>query len=154
MSGEKRRHHRGLELIAAFKIVKAILLIAAGIGAFRLLNPVYAERLRTWLEHFSMSSGHRLVEKALALISPRSQGKVKALGVGAMAYGALFAVEGVGLWLEKRWAEYLTIIVTGLLIPLEAYEVVKQITVLRAAALLANIAVVIYLIIQLRQRSS
>ena len=154
VSSEQRRHHRGLELIAVFKAVKAILLIAAGIGAFRLLNPVLAEQLRMWLEHFSMSTGHRLVEKAIVLIAPDNQGKVKAIGVGAVAYGSLFAVEGVGLWLEKRWAEYLTVVATGLLIPLEAYELAKQITVLRAIALLANTAVVIYLIMQLRKRST
>ena len=46
MSSETRRHHTGLALIAGFKALKAILLIAAGIGAFRLLNPVLAERSR------------------------------------------------------------------------------------------------------------
>ena len=154
MSSETRRHHTGLALIAGFKALKAILLIAAGIGAFRLLNPVLAEHLRVWLEHFSLSSGHRLLEKAIVLITPDNQSKMKAIGVGAVAYGSLFAVEGVGLWLEKRWAEYLTIVVTGLLIPFEAYELAKQITVLRAIALLANIAVVIYLIMQLRKHST
>ena len=154
MINAKRRHDRGLVLIAGFKIVKAILLIGAGIGAFRLLNPTMAERLRTWLENFALSSGHRFVENAIGLIAPGNRGKIEALGVAAVAYGGLFAVEGVGLWLEKRWAEYLTIVVTGLLIPFEAYELAKQITVLRAIALLANIAVVIYLIMQLRKRST
>jgi uncharacterized membrane protein (DUF2068 family) len=47
--------------------------------------------------------------------------------------------------MRRRWAEYLTVIATGFLIPYEAYEVVRHITLLKVGALLLNIAVVGYL---------
>ena len=40
-------------------------------------------------------------------------------------YGSLFATEGIGVWLERRWTEYLTIIATGSLVPFELYELIR-----------------------------
>src|SRR5438552_2040471 len=99
MINTKRRHDRGLVIIAGFKLLKAVLLIAAGVGAFKLLNPTLAESLTTWLEHFSFTSGRHIAEKAMAFITPGNRGKITAFGIGAVTYGALFGVEGVGLWL-------------------------------------------------------
>ena len=53
--------------------------------------------------------------------------------------------EGVGLAMRRRWAEYLTVIATGLLIPYEAYEVIHKVTLFKIGALLLNVAVVGYL---------
>ena len=61
-------------------------------------------------------------------------------------------VEGIGLWFGRRWAEYLTVIATGLLIPLEIYELARKFTTPRVVALIVNVAIVIYLIVQLRQK--
>jgi uncharacterized membrane protein (DUF2068 family) len=73
------------------------------------------------------------------------------VGVGAFLYAGLFATEGVGLWLRRRWAEYFTIIATASFIPFEAFELAKQPTVLRGGALVLNIAVVAYLVAHVRR---
>jgi len=67
------------------------------------------------------------------------------LAVSAIAYAALEGTEGVGLAMRRRWAEYLTVIATGILIPYEAYEVVHRVTLFKVGALLLNLAVVGYL---------
>jgi len=59
-------------------------------------------------------------------------------------------VEGVGLWLSKRWAAYLTVIATALLVPVEVYALARHISVPRVATLIVNLAVVVYLIRHLR----
>jgi uncharacterized membrane protein (DUF2068 family) len=59
-------------------------------------------------------------------------------------------IEGIGLWHQSRWAEYLTIVATSLLIPLEIYEVTRRVTVPRVTALIVNVGAVIYLIYRLR----
>ena len=63
---------------------------------------------------------------------------------------ALFAivegVEAVGLWLGKRWAEYLTFIATTALLPLELYEITHRFTPLKVLTLIVNLAVCAYLI--------
>ncbi len=71
-----------------------------------------------------------------------------ALVVGALAL--LEAVEAVGLWLVKRWAEYLTFIATTLLLPLEVYELTHRVSPLKVLALIINVAVVIYLLFATR----
>jgi uncharacterized membrane protein (DUF2068 family) len=76
---------------------------------------------------------------------------VTLFGVAALAYGALELVEGVGLWQRRRWAEWLTVIATSFLIPLELYELVHRPTALKAAGLAVNVAIVIYLLRMVRR---
>jgi uncharacterized membrane protein (DUF2068 family) len=65
-------------------------------------------------------------------------------------YGVLQLVEGVGLWLLKRWGEYFAVVATSLFLPLEVYELTEKVTVLRVGALLLNVAAVIYLLLSKR----
>jgi uncharacterized membrane protein (DUF2068 family) len=61
-------------------------------------------------------------------------------------YAVLEAVEMVGLWYGRRWAEYLTFVATTVLLPLEVYELTTRITALKVIALLINLAIVVYLL--------
>ena len=140
----------GLVAIACFKLIKAITLISLGLGAFRLLDPAIVSRLTDWLLHFSLSTGQGFVDRAVDLLGTLTRRRATALGIGAVVYGSLFAVEGIGLWKGRRWAEYLTAITTGLLIPFEIYELTRRLTVVRASALVINTAAVIYLVYRLR----
>ena len=140
----------GLVAIACFKLLKAITLLILGLGAFRLIDPAVVDRLTEWLLHFSLSTGQQLVDRAVDLLSTLTSRRATALGIAAIGYGALFAVEGIGLWKGKRWAEYLTVITTSLLIPFEIYELTRRVTVVRVSALAINVAAVIYLVYRLR----
>jgi uncharacterized membrane protein (DUF2068 family) len=73
------------------------------------------------------------------------------LSVGTFVYAGIFLVEGVGLALRKRWAEYFTIITTSSLLPIEIYELARKASVGRSFALALNLAVVAYLIYELRR---
>jgi uncharacterized membrane protein (DUF2068 family) len=72
--------------------------------------------------------------------------KFVAIGLVALAYAAIFATEGIGLWLQKYWAEWFTVIATGSLIPLEIYESINHFSWLKLAVLIANSLIVIYLV--------
>jgi uncharacterized membrane protein (DUF2068 family) len=65
-------------------------------------------------------------------------------------YGLLQIVEGIGLWLLKRWGEYFAVVATSLFLPLEIYEIIEKTTVLRVAALVLNLAAVVYLLLSKR----
>src|SRR5207245_2852818 len=71
--------------------------------------------------------------------------ELRTLGGEHDAFIKVLIVEGVGLAMRRRWAEYLTVIATGILIPYEAYEVVKHVTLFKVGALLLSLAVVGYL---------
>ena len=64
----------------------------------------------------------------------------------------LFLTEGVGLWLLKRWAEWLTVIITSSLVPIEVYEIYRHPSAINVGALLLNLAIVIYLIYRILTR--
>ncbi len=63
-----------------------------------------------------------------------------------LVYGLVEGIEGIGLWYQRRWAEYLTFIVTTSLLPLEVYELANRATVFKVIAFIINLAVVIYLL--------
>ncbi|HEX4539963.1 MAG TPA: DUF2127 domain-containing protein [Acidimicrobiales bacterium] len=65
-------------------------------------------------------------------------------------YAVLEAVEMVGLWYGRRWAEYLTFVATTVLLPLEVYELTTRITALKVIALVVNLAIVVYLLLAKR----
>jgi uncharacterized membrane protein (DUF2068 family) len=150
----RRRRDRWLTLIALFKLLKAALLVAVGFGALRLLEPSVAARIQEWLAEFSFRSGQMFVQRAISWIARLTPERIELLGLGAFAYASLFAVEGVGLWLGRRWAEYLTVIATGSLVPFELYELARHFSALRLLTLSVNLAVVAYLIFRLRHPPS
>ena len=88
----------------------------------------------------------RAVDRAL-----NARGSTLTLVAAFLAfYGLLQLVEGVGLWLLKRWGEYFAVVATSLFLPLEVYELTEKITVLRVGAFLLNLAAVAYLLLSKR----
>jgi uncharacterized membrane protein (DUF2068 family) len=77
-------------------------------------------------------------------------GTLDVVGIALLAYAALEGVEAVGLWLGRRWAEYLTFMATTILLPFEIYELIDKLTVLRVIGFLINLAVVVYLLFKKR----
>jgi uncharacterized membrane protein (DUF2068 family) len=75
---------------------------------------------------------------------------LRILGVVLLAFAALEAAEMVGLWLNKRWAEYLTFIATTALVPFEVYELTNGVSAFKLVALIINLAVVLYLLLAKR----
>jgi len=107
--------------------------------------------LAEWSEYahdqLNLAAGHgiivQLLLRVLVLIGNFSH--IDVLAIGAIVYALLEGTEGVGLAMRRRWAEYLTVIATGILIPYEAYEVIHKVTLFKVGALLLNVAVVGYL---------
>jgi uncharacterized membrane protein (DUF2068 family) len=133
-------------LIALFKLVKAALLIAVGVGALKLLHKDVAGAVEHWVELLRLDPNNHYIDTALEKASSLTPDKIKELGLGSMVYAGLFLTEGIGLWLEKRWAEWLTVIITSSLIPIEIYEIYRHPTAIKIAVLLINIAIVAYLL--------
>ena len=73
-----------------------------------------------------------------------------AVGAGVAAYAVLEGAEAVGLWLGRRWAEYLTFIATVIFVPYEIYELIRGVSALKVLALVINLAIVAYLLVARR----
>jgi uncharacterized membrane protein (DUF2068 family) len=145
-----KSHSRLLRLIALFKLVKAALLIAVGVGALNLLHKDVAGAVEQWVELLRLDPNNHYIDFVLEKASNLTPDKIKQLGLGSMIYAGLFLTEGIGLWLEKRWAEWLTVVITSSLIPIEIYEIYRHPTAIKIAVLLINIAIVAYLLYRIR----
>lgn len=140
-----------LRTIAIFKFVKAALLIAAGIGAMHLVNKDFAEFADRLVARYHLNPGNRFVAHALSRAANVTPRRLHEIGAVAFIYAALFLLEGIGLWSLKRWGEWVTVIITGSLLPFEIYELCLRPSVPKAAVLAINAAVFAYLINRLRK---
>jgi uncharacterized membrane protein (DUF2068 family) len=145
MGGE---HDAFIKVIIVERILKAVVLIALAIG---LLVAGRTGLLTDWADYaqdqLNLAAGNSLIVSLLLklIVYFGNFSHTTLLAVGAIIYALLEGTEGVGLAMRRRWAEYLTVIATGILIPYEAYEVIHKITLFKIGALLLNIAVVGYL---------
>jgi uncharacterized membrane protein (DUF2068 family) len=147
----KATHGRGLRVIAAFKFLKAFALIAVGVGALKLLHKDVAAVAEHWINVFRVDPHNHFIDLLLTKLSILDDRRLKELSVGTFVYAAIFLVEGAGLALRKRWAEYFTIITTSSLLPIEIYELARRVSVGRSLALFINLAIVVYLVFELRR---
>jgi uncharacterized membrane protein (DUF2068 family) len=145
MGGE---HDAFIKVIIVERIVKSTILVAGAVG---LIVAGHTGLLDRWADYaqnqLNLNVGQsiilQLLFRALAYIGNFNH--ITILALSAIAYAALEATEGVGLAMRRRWAEYLTVIATGILIPYEAYEVIRHPTLFKVGALALNLAVVGYL---------
>jgi uncharacterized membrane protein (DUF2068 family) len=144
-----------LRLLGTERLVRGLLLVALAYGVYRfdgarnslqrvfkqdlpLLEPL-AQKLGIDLED---TGPVKLIEKALNA----QHSTLLMVAAGVLAYGILQLVEGVGLWLIKRWGEYVAVVGTSIFIPLEVYELLHSVTWVRVGALVVNLFAVAYLL--------
>jgi uncharacterized membrane protein (DUF2068 family) len=149
-----RNRRTGLVLIAAYKLLGALLFIAIGVGALRLLHRDIDDVVWRMIGDFKMNPESRLVnfifEKAELLNDPI----LKRIGLAAFCYAAVGILEAIGLYLEKTWGEFLTLVITASFLPFEVHELMRRLTWMRVGLFVANILVLLYLIWMLGERAA
>src|SRR5690242_19779497 len=112
LARKSRNHRAGLVLIAGYKLLLALLFTAVGVGALKLLHKDIDDVLWHLINDLKMNPESRLVnfifDKAELLNDPL----LKRIGFASFFYAAIGILEAVGLYLEKAWAEFLTVIIT------------------------------------------
>jgi uncharacterized membrane protein (DUF2068 family) len=101
-----------------------------------------------------LDPGSHYVNLALEKSAHVSPEQIKKVGLGSVIYAGLFLAEGTGLWLRKRWGEWLTVIITSSLVPVEVYEIYRHFSFVKVGVLVLNVAIVIYLIYHMRRQRS
>ncbi len=141
-----KHHNKWLILIAAFKLAHALLFAAVGVGAFKLLHKDVGELLIRLAEHLRHSPESRLINFLLERAPIINDRLLRRIGEVVFLYAGLDLIEGIGLYLEKPWAEYLTLAITASFLPLEIFEVFRRVTPVRVGLLTANALVFVYLL--------
>lgn len=139
-------HHTGLRVIATYEIIKTVCLLLVAAAAFHLDREQNFERLVHWLEHLSLSDSNGLRWRMVSMLQEFGPSRFVAVGLVALGYAVLFGIEGVGLLMGKYWAEWFTVVATASLIPIELYETLHRFGWLKLAALVGNVAIVVYLV--------
>jgi len=151
MQSRGKRRDKVILLIAIFKLAKGLILLAAGVAAAALLRSGFESTLDRWVSALWIGRESRIVERLIDRLTSVNPRQLQLAEIGTFVYSALLLTEGTGLLLRRRWAEYLTIIITASFIPFEIYVMVRRFSVERAVVLILNIAAVAYLVWKVRR---
>ncbi len=155
---KRTKHNKWIVLIASYKTLQAILFVLIGLGARHLLHKDVGDELGALADHFRFNPESRLVNIILDRASLLNDPILRRIGILAFAYSALSYVEGIGLYFEMVWAEYLTLVITASFLPLEIVEIFRRQTWFRFSLLAVNLLVFVYLlqllIVRGRQRAA
>lgn len=143
-----------IHLISLEKVLKATVLVVIGFKLLTLLGRDVHEWALDFVNRHAIGSANRYVQAVLDRLAGVGDLQIKQFSIAAFLYAGILYVEGIGLWLQKRWAEYLTAIATALFIPVEIYEIYERPTWVRLAALGINIFIVWYLSTRLRDEKA
>jgi uncharacterized membrane protein (DUF2068 family) len=140
-----RRHTKGLVLIAVYKLLLALFFVSLGVGALRLVGKDVGDLAYRIASDLRFNPEARFVHFLLERASLLEDPMLRRIGFGAFCYAAISVAEGIGLYLEKAWGEYLTLIITASFLPWEIIEIAHRHTFPRFSLLAVNLAVLIYL---------
>jgi len=140
-----------MAVIAAYKLLKAVASIAGAIFILRVRNRDLEEVAWRMLERIGAHSEKWFAVHVLDFIATLNPKKLLTVALIMLGYSIIYTLEGVGLFMEKTWAEWLTIIQTGLLMPWELYEIAKRPSLAHFGIFTANLIVVLYLIWRLKR---
>lgn len=141
------QHHRWLIFIGAFKLFEAAAYTLLGVGALHLLHRDLVEVVNHWIVvdlRFNPESHFvNLILNKTALINPH---RLKLISAGIFGSALLNIIEGVGLLLQKAWAEYVTLVLTAAFLPWEFFELLRHFTGFKVGLLALNALLVLYLL--------
>jgi len=132
--------------IAVYKFLYALLFIAIGIGAHRLLHKDLADQIDLFARYLRFNPESRLVNFILEKASLINDPVLRRIGFVAYCYAAITMAEGIGLYLEKAWGEFLTLAITASFLPWELFEIFRHISWIRVGLFAINFLVFLYLL--------
>jgi uncharacterized membrane protein (DUF2068 family) len=143
---EAKHHDRGLLTIGLFKLVEAVFFLLVGAGAIHFIHRDLGDAAQQLVDRLRIDPDGRLVSWVMDHLDDVTAHRLKQIGTLTIFYAGLRVTEGVGLVMEKAWAEYLTVGVTISFLPWELYEIVRHPDWVRVGLLLTNLLVLAYLI--------
>jgi uncharacterized membrane protein (DUF2068 family) len=147
MESRRKKSDCAIVAIGVFKLTKSVLLLALGVALIRWHDQDLGAVASQWVNKIWLS--HAYVGGLISKLSLMSKETIDRFALGSFVYSGLLLIEGGGLSLRKRWAEYLTVGITASLLPFELYELSYRVTWTGVSITLANLAILGYLIVRL-----
>lgn len=136
----------GLRIVALFEAMKGTVVLLAGFGVLLSVDHGAEPIGDALVRHLHLNPAKAVPRIFLELMNNVSDRQLQALAAGALAYAVLRLAEAVGLWRARAWAEWLSAVSGAIYVPFELYELARGVTPLRVVMLLANLAVVVYML--------
>ncbi len=136
----------GLRAIIVLKAFYGVFFFLVGLGVFTLINKDLSDLAEQAADSLGIDPENRYLLLLLEWLTGVSRKQIAALGLGTIVYSGLLLTMAWGLHLRQVWAEWLTIVATGLLIPVEIYEVVQAPRLMYCLVLVVNVCIVWYLV--------
>jgi uncharacterized membrane protein (DUF2068 family) len=154
---DARRERRDLNVVravAAYKVVKAFVMLVIGSLVMGLVHQNVAETVAHWMRRLNLDPSHLIVRRVLSHLAHVNDAKLRWTGITAFGYMVLYLVEGAGLWKDRRWAEWLTVVAGLLLVPFEVYELIRHPRGTLALVLIGNLLIVAFMYHRVRQKTA
>ena len=142
----RHRHDRWLIIIGSFKILEGLLFVLLGLGVVRLLHRDIGDVLLRAAMALRLDPESHFVNILLDKVQLLTPHKMRLISEGIFLKAGLDFVEGIGLAMEKTWAEWLTIGLTASFLPWEIFEIARHFTWVKVGITLVNVLVLIYLL--------
>lgn len=146
LKAELHRPDFGVRVIIVWKAIKGCLLTLLGVAAILLRHSDLHELATEVVEWLGLDPASPRLAHLLDRLTSMTPSRITLVGIGALVVAGVMFVESWGLHRRRRWAEWLTVIMTGALIPLEIYHLASHPSLGKVLTLIANVAIVIYLL--------
>ncbi len=135
---------RALVAIVIYKCFTVGLLTCVAIGLF--LTSKKYDSLSTFAEEYMMTGKREIIKIGLEQVLSVSTTKMQLGAAVSLVYAAVNGIEAVGLWYEKAWAMLLVVGIVGLTIPVEIYEIIHKVSIVKFVVFAINFAMFVYLL--------
>ena len=142
----------GLKIVALFEGAKGAIVLLAGFGLLLLIHKDLHQTGADLIRHYDLNPASKYPRIFLDLADRTSDANLWAMAAGALIYSVVRFAEAVGLWLDRRWAEWFGLLTGAMYIPVELYELSKRITWPKVTVIVTNVFVVSYLLYMLLKR--
>jgi len=144
-SGSNYRGKKGLHIIALLEAAKGLVVVIAGMGLLALIHQDAQKVAEDIVRHLHINPARHFPRIFMDAAAAVTDARLWAMAIGAAVYAVIRFIEAYGLWRERVWAEWFGILSGALYLPLEIYELYRQVSIIKICILAVNLFVVAWL---------
>jgi uncharacterized membrane protein (DUF2068 family) len=159
LRGKQLRDASILRFFAVERFIRGVIVVIAAYGVWRFaqnrasIEQVFEDEiplLRPLASQIGWDLDHSKIIETIRHLFEVKSSTLTWVAIGLLVYAAVEIIEAVGLWMLKRWGEYFAVVATSFGLPIEVYELIERVTVIRIGALIINIGLVVYIVVTKR----
>jgi uncharacterized membrane protein (DUF2068 family) len=137
--------HKMLRLLSVFEAAKGLLVVLAGARLLALIHKNVHGAATEIVKILHLNPAHHYPEIFINTFANLSNVNLWLLSISAVLYSLIRFAEAYGLWNNRQWAIWFGVASGALFLPMELYEVIEKITIVRIVILLMNVLLIFYL---------